>query len=320
MKVFILLLVIWAALFPGAALAQQHPLGDIGKPGDYDQTIRDFTREKRALDALPVSYDWRSSGKVTVAKDQQSCGSCWAFVVAGVLESRILMAGGGSYDLSEQQVLSCNSFGYNCNGGSMNGLAFYYSLGPMQESCTHYPSSSGAVPSPACSTLSACSQLNARTFGYYTVDFTDVAAIKTSLMNDGPAYFRFDVHSDFDTYWNSGAAGSVYVNHANSLLGGHAGLIIGWDDAKAAWLIKNSWGAATGPNHDGTYWMAHAGHAFNLNFGMGSVRATWSGSGGGAVVPALSLPGEIALSFLLVASGFFILRRQKARQETRRKR
>ena len=32
-------------------------------------------------------------------------------------------------------------------------------------------------------------------------------------------------------------------------------LIIGWDNAKNAWLCKNSWGAVGGPESDGTFWM-----------------------------------------------------------------
>ena len=44
-------------------------------------------------------------------------------------------------------------------------------------------------------------------------------------------------------------------------------LLIGWDDAKGAFLCKNSWGPG-GPNGDGTFWIAYAGHAYDLGFGM----------------------------------------------------
>lgn len=34
-------------------------------------------------------------------------------------------------------------------------------------------------------------------------------------------------------------------------------LLIGWDDAKQAFLFKNSYGATSGPNGDGTFWMSY---------------------------------------------------------------
>lgn len=36
---------------------------------------------------LPESVDWRTKGIISKAKDQGSCGSCWAFAVAGAVES-----------------------------------------------------------------------------------------------------------------------------------------------------------------------------------------------------------------------------------------
>lgn len=261
-------------LFAPPLLAQQvskkHPLGDTGLPSNYSQKIRDLSKLRPADSANPAAFDWRAYGKVTPAKDQQLCGNCWAFAAVGVLESKLLITGKPSYDLSEQFPTSCNTSMAGCYGGSMASLQFWETEGPMMEACTGFPSADGA--NRPCSDLSSCAQMNAHGAGYYTVDMSNNENIKTSTMYDGPGYFRFVVHTDFFNFWNSAASGTVYTNTANSPEGGHAVLIIGWSNAKQAWLLKNSWGQNAGPQGDGTFWMAYTGHVADLGFGMANLE------------------------------------------------
>ena len=276
-------------LFVGAAsagaLADEPAFGDLGKPDDYEQTIKRFRDEMPDFDAyvdqvLPTAFDFRDYGMVTPAKDQGACGSCWAFASVGALESKILMMGRSLYDISEQQQVSCNDAMAGCLGGSMTALQFWYDRGAMLESCTGYPSSGGTVP--ACSNYNSCSRLPYHTMNYYTVDTSDVNEIKASCYYDGPTYFRFNVYSDFKddagNFWYNAAPGDVYVNNVSSSYTGqgHAVLIIGWSDTKSAWLLKNSWGATGGPNGDGTFWMAYSGHAHDLSFGMANVEINYA--------------------------------------------
>lgn len=70
--------------------------------------------------ALPQKWDWRAMGKVTPAKYQGSCGSCWAFASIATLESAYLIKGktkDRNFDLSEQQLVSCAKTD-GCNGGT----------------------------------------------------------------------------------------------------------------------------------------------------------------------------------------------------------
>ena len=64
-------------------------------------------------------------GKTTSAKLQGSCGSCWAFVAAAVMESQLLIEEQGNYDLSEQFILECSGAGTCDDGGiSISALNF----------------------------------------------------------------------------------------------------------------------------------------------------------------------------------------------------
>jgi len=140
----------------------------------------------------------------------------------------------------------------------------------MKENCTGYPSFDGREVS--CSSMDSCAKLSYNTKDYFTIrDNKD--EMKTSIFTDGPGVFRYDVYSDFMDTWNNYSPGKVYKNTGGQYKGGHAVLIIGWDDSKGAWLCKNSWGN-TGPNRDGTFWIAYSGHVNNLNFGMANITIT----------------------------------------------
>lgn len=249
----------------------EYSLGDAGKPSDYDDTALDLSQfigdYDMIVDQLPTSFDWRDQGVVTPARNQGSCGSCWAFASVGVMESRILMSRRPGLDLSEQQQVSCNNDMWGCDGGSSNALKFWRTVGPFEESCAGYEAR--LVP---CGNFESCQQLPYYSVDHYNIEIDSINNMKVSLRNDGPAYFRFEVYVDFYDYWKDGSAGSVYHNASSTRRGGHAVLLIGWDDDRNAWLCMNSWGQNAGPNGDGTFWMAYGGHAQPMNFGMAGIR------------------------------------------------
>jgi hypothetical protein len=257
--------------------ARQYALGDIPlHPALYQQYLRVVSPE--AALAVPSSYDARDAGLVTPAKDQGYCGSCWAFASTGAMESHILKAYGGSAeDLAEEQQVSCNTAQAGCCGGSSNAPVYWQTTGPIRETCFSYGDYGTSCPTEtnvACSGASGCTQLDYRVTGWHTVLSSQ---FKESLYNEGPSYWRFSVYSDFYTFWNSGSPGQVYTQTSGTYQGGHAVLLIGWDDAKGAYLCKNSWGTNDGPNGDGTFWIAYVGHANNLGFGMSNFAVTFIG-------------------------------------------
>jgi len=247
---------------------QKYPLGDI----PLDEATYQKYLKKLPLDmaeALPTSYDARDFGFVTSAKDQGNCGSCWAFAAVGGMESHMLKAFGvGPEDLSEQQQVSCNTSMSGCNGGSATAIRYWENKGPVGESYFPYTADDGTPCKEA-----ADAQLDYRVVDYHTVP-NSTAGYKSSLYTYGPSYWRFTVYDDFFTFWNEGSDGQVYMQSSGSLAGGHAVLLIGWDDSKGAFLCKNSWGEDAGPNGNGTFWIAYTGHLYNLNFGMSNFSLT----------------------------------------------
>ena len=81
----------------------------------------------------------------------------------------------------------------------------------------------------------------------------DIATQKTWLDTVGPLGAVFNVYQDFDGYHEG-----VYIRDtdpSNQIRGGHAVSIVGYDDTKQAWLMKNSWG--TGWGMSGYCWIGY---------------------------------------------------------------
>ena len=88
-------------------------------------------------------WDWRNRhGKnwLTSVKNQSTCGSCWAFAAVGVIEAyfNLYYNRPVNYDLSEQEIISCNGV-YGCgNGDPGAALQYVKNNGVVKESCFHY--------------------------------------------------------------------------------------------------------------------------------------------------------------------------------------
>ncbi|MCK4412848.1 MAG: hypothetical protein KAY32_04830 [Candidatus Eisenbacteria sp.] len=184
-------------------------------------------------DDLPAGWDWKEQGAVTPARAQGECGSCWAFAAAGALEARLSIYDHRITDLSEQHAIDCNPDSYGCDGGWMtSAYRLWRDVGAVAEGDAPY-AAEDARPCPG-DEFPILATVR---------DWVSIPASREALKRailGGPVAVAMHVYADFQ-YYRSG----VY-EHAGSDPINHAVLLIGWDDARAAWIIKNSWGTGWG--------------------------------------------------------------------------
>jgi hypothetical protein len=185
---------------------------------------------------LPSAY----TGIYTPIKNQGSCGSCWAFGTIGAMEAAYKKKYGTTLDLSEQYLVSCNTLGYGCDGGWF-AFAMCKNPGAILESCFPYK----AVDAP-CSYCSNPTRYKVVSYGSVS---TTTSKIKSAIYTYGCVAAAVYVNSYFQAY-KSGVFSGCQNGTVN-----HAIILCGWDDAKGAWLLKNSWG--TGWGQQGFMWIKY---------------------------------------------------------------
>jgi cathepsin L len=198
-----------------------------------------------ACKATSKSFSWRAAGKVTPVKDQ-SCGNCWAFAALGAYEASDRIRNNRTLDSSEQYINDCAKTDGGVDAGSCGGglatkaLEHIVRDGSVSESSIPYAGTDKACTNPS-------TPQNAVAWGFVdpAVDFPTRAQIKEALCKYGPLTTRMRVVSD-NLFAFTGTG--VYSENVDSDTAGdgHAVVIVGWSDAKNAWLIKNSWGTDWG--------------------------------------------------------------------------
>jgi cathepsin L len=213
---------------------------------------------------IPSSYDSRDHGWVSPVQDQDGCGSCWAFAAVAMYESNYLKRNGVMASASEQYALNCS------NGGSCGGGLSYKVFEWMVDNNKNlesrddlsYVGSKGTCPGGTPSTnYYATSWVVLREDGDIS-KIADPDLIKPAIMQYGAVKSSL-VASGWSGY-TSGVLDGYPSNYSNPS-SNHAILIVGWDDSKQAFLVKNSWGTDWGM--DGFCWVKYG----NFNIGRRAI-------------------------------------------------
>jgi len=108
-------------------------------PGDYSSEDRMYDFSTLPTDA-PTTRDWRNTTDViTPVKNQEQCGSCWAFSATESIESAWVQAGKPQAILGPQQIVDCDQTDDGCGGGNTETAYEYVIKAGGQETEKDYP-------------------------------------------------------------------------------------------------------------------------------------------------------------------------------------
>jgi len=215
------------------------------------------------LNAVPDTWDWRTKGVVTGIKNQEDCGSCYAFSTTGNLEGLWALKGNKLTSFSEQEIVDCShgccniqGYGPVCNQGCNGGFqwnAMYDIIswgGLMTEAAYPYV----GYPLPSCLRTKAGTMAPIKNYTCLSSPSgpADESQMQAYIFANGPVSIA--LNAQLLMSYTSGIIDPFFPSFwcdPDTL--DHALLIVGWGSGNNwigetidYWLVKNSWGTGWG--------------------------------------------------------------------------
>ncbi|MFO0927178.1 MAG: C1 family peptidase [Gemmataceae bacterium] len=192
------------------------------------------------------AFSWVKEGVVTPVRDQGQSSGCWAITASGALEASWQLRNGSRVVLAPQPILDrTGQAGPDSLETAFTTLVRY---GTTREAACPYRGqprapTTGKLPyRPAAWDWVAGGKRPA------------VGELKRALATHGPLPVGVLATPAFYRHGGAGVFKEV-MGIRDPLRMNHFVLLVGWDDARGAWLIKNSWGADWGTR--GYAWVAY---------------------------------------------------------------
>jgi hypothetical protein len=201
---------------------------------------------------LPSAFSWQDingTDYTTPIRDQSPAPTCEAFALIAALETEM------QYTLKERYLpdLSENHLYFNAGGTiekgwvNLNDAAKYLvQYGVPDEGC--FPDPHRPTDYPYYS-LPGWENRTVKISEWGWIE-DNITTMKQALIDHGPLVICIHFLKDFFYY-----LGGVYKPRFGSHGGGHVVTIVGYDDSKNCWIVKNSWGTKWG--EDGWFRMAY---------------------------------------------------------------
>jgi len=244
---------------------------------DFNKKNPDEAKELTVIKYKPMAigeFSWREKGLVTEAKNQGGTANCWIFARVGALESNYLIRHQIITDLAEQDICDCGRTPKALER-SKSGIRF-------EKQNPYKGITAEREVTAECKITKTPFRID-QMIPFSNHDPSDPykppvseSDIKMQLMKHGPVIVNMHIPkgSKFkklgkDQVFNE-TIPLIYdnenteENERNN--GSHIVIIVGWDDKKNAWEIKNSWGKNWGDNGFG--WIFYGSNKIGMD-------ATW---------------------------------------------
>jgi cathepsin L len=200
---------------------------------------------------VPASWDWREhAGIVGPVKNQEQCGSCWAFSAVGALESQVAKVTGTPVILSEQEMVDCvknikspdksSVCCDGCEGGEMYSV-YQYLLKNNAEDDTEKQYPYKAVDQD-CQVLPSTVKIKLKSF--VSLPMGNESTIKSALYNHGPISVGVNANLDWQLYKDGIYNPSEEACDSSVSSMDHGVILVGYgsEDGLDYWIVRNSWG------------------------------------------------------------------------------
>ena len=219
---------------------------------------------RTASQSISGKVDWRkSTGVVSAVKNQNACGSCFAYSAVETIESAFVLGGGGIRTLSVEQIVACDKVDQGCQGGdSPTAYKFIQASGGLLSN-KDYPDLSaktGRTPKCLIGTSITKADVTARlvkvtSFGYATTPCRSKscdghekyeAKLATALKNSGPASICIAADWGWQDY-SHGILDSPKCKYGLMDMD-HCVQVVGYDADYSTpyWIVRNSWSSDWG--------------------------------------------------------------------------
>jgi len=242
---------------PAAEGVRRHPRGFKRSMRPPQEVWTRLNISKADVLAAPQSIDWSDKGATSAIKDQDQCGSCWAFSVTETVESAIFMSTGRLPSaLSTEELVDCDTGDDGCDGGDIPTAVRYLKRHGMA-TAKDYPDRSSASGDTERCKWNKKAAVSVSGFSYVVPPCeggtctTDEDALAAGLAKYGPLAVCINSGDRQSGDWDKYKGGVLKktctpeykrVDHCVQLVGYNKGAPTPY------WKVRNSWGNDWGEN------------------------------------------------------------------------